>query len=153
RDEWELLRIAFFSEHWRDVARDQVKPEWVRAPAARELYAAVVRHGPMLLPGTDVELSEPAAELWSRVKARLGELNTQNVESMYDSVWQTLAARPLILEYEKLRAQLAVANEDEKASLMNQMNVRRDDLRSRYRIAFDKWAYRKQRRRRKEQKP
>lgn len=153
RDEWELLRIAFFSEQWRDLARDHIKPEWLRAPAARELYLAVLKHGPALLPGTDIELSEPAAELWSRVKSRLGELGTQDIQSMFDSVWQTLAARPLIMEYETIRAQLLVATEDEKADLMVQLNARRKELRDRYRIAFDKWAFRKHRRRRREQKP
>ncbi|MEO8225857.1 MAG: DNA primase [Gemmatimonadota bacterium] len=153
RDEWELLRIAFFGEQWRDLARDHIKPEWLRAPAARELYLAVLTHGPALLPGTDIELSEPAAELWSRVKSRLGELGTQNIQSMFDSVWQTLAARPLIMEYEKMRAQMLVATEDEKADLMVQLNARRQELRDGYRIAFDKWAFRKHRRRRREQKP
>ncbi len=147
KDESELLRIVMAGPEWLELARSQIPVEWFRMRPSRELYQALLKYGSQLLPGTDVELTEPATELWTRVRARLADLETQDIQAIYESIWQSLAARSLILEYEKLMAQIAVATEVEKADLLERMKRSRAELRERYPLAFEKWDYRKQRRR------
>ena len=140
--EWELLRIMFLGNPWLDLARRQVEPGWIRSPAARELFNAALSHGERLIPGTDLELSEPAFKLWDDLRARLGELATQDVQSIYDGVWQMLAARPLVRDYLKLRSQMVAAKEVEKSDIMTELKKRKQEIRERYPLAFDKWTFR-----------
>jgi DNA primase len=141
--EWELLRIVFLGDPWLDLARRQVDPNWIRSPAARELFAVALKHGASLIPGTDVELSEPAFLLWDRIRARLSELASQDVQSIYDGVWQMLAARPLMREYAKLSSQMLAANEAEKAELMSELRRRKAEIKQRFPLPFEKWMFRK----------
>jgi DNA primase len=140
--EWELLRIMFVGNPWLDLARRQVDPGWIRSPAARELFNAALQHGERLIPGTDLELSEPAFRLWDDVRARIGELATQDVQSIYDGVWQMLAARPLVRDYVKLRSQMLAAKEVEKSEIMTELKKRKQEIRERYPLAYDKWTFR-----------
>ena len=140
--EWELLRIMFLGNPWLDLARRQVEPGWIRSPAARELFNAALSHGERLIPGTDLELSEPAFKLWDDVRARIGELATQDVQSIYDGVWQMLAARPLVRDYLKLRSQMIAAKEVEKSDIMTELKKRKQEIRERYPLAYDKWTFR-----------
>lgn len=140
--EWELLRIMFLGNPWLDLARRQVDAAWIRSPAARELFRAALTHGERLIPGTDLELSEPAFKLWDDVRARIGELATQDVQSIYDGVWQMLAARPLVRDYLKLRSQMIAAKDVEKSDIMTELKKRKQEIRERYPLAYDKWTFR-----------
>jgi DNA primase len=142
RSEWELLRIMFLGNPWLDLARRQVDPAWIRSPAARELFNAALSHRETLIPGTDVELSEPAFKLWDRVRAKIGELASQDVQSIYDGVWQMLAARPLVRDYLKLQSQMIAATDVEKSSIMTELKKRKQEIRERYPLAYDKWTFR-----------
>jgi DNA primase len=143
RAEWELLRVMFLGEPWLALARAQVAPAWLRTPAAKALFRVVLEHGERFIPGTDIELSEPAFKLWDRIRARLGELASQDVQSIFDGVWQKLAARPLIIEYLKLKAQLVVGTDVEKGHLMDEMQRRKAEIRQRFPAAYERWMYRR----------
>ncbi len=144
-DEWQLLRILLLGEPWLGHARTNIGPELFRTPVARELYTAILAHGPAILPGTDVSLSDDAGQLLGDLRRRLGELGLQDLQSIFDGVWQTLAAAPLMRRHAKLVAQIKVANEVEQSDLTSQMKEVGDLIRSRYPLAAEKWNYRKQR--------
>jgi DNA primase len=143
RAEWELLRIMLLGEPWLDLARRQVDPAWIRTGAARELFRAILEHGETFIPGTDLELSDPAFRLWDRLRARMGELATQDVQSIFDGVWQKLAARPLIREYLKLQSQLVVGTDVEKSDIMSEMKRRKQEISQRFPLAYEKWMFRR----------
>lgn len=143
RAEWELLRIMFLGDPWLELARRQVDPAWIRTAAARELFRAVLEHGERFIPGTDLELSDPAFRLWDRIRARMGELATQDVQSIFDGVWQKLAARPLIMEYLKLQAQLVVGTDVEKSNIMNELKRRKQEISQRFPLAYERWMFRR----------
>jgi hypothetical protein len=128
---------------WLELARRQVDPAWIRTPGARELFRALLEHGETLIPGSDVELSEPAFALWDRLRARMGELATQDVQSIFDGVWQKLAARPLIMEYVKLRSQLVAGTDLEKSDIMGELKRRKQEIRERFPLAYEKWMFRR----------
>lgn len=143
RAEWELLRIMFLGDPWLELARRQVDPAWIRTAAARELFRAVLEHGERFIPGTDLELSDPAFRLWDRIRARMGELATQDVQSIFDGVWQKLAARPLIMEYLKLQAQLVVGTDVEKSNIMSELKRRKQEISQRFPLAYERWMFRR----------
>lgn len=143
RAEWELLRIMFLGDPWLELARRQVDPAWIRTAAARELFRAVLEHGERFIPGTDLELSDPAFRLWDRIRARMGELATQDVQSIFDGVWQKLAARPLIMEYLKLQAQLVVGTDVEKSNIMSELKLRKQEISQRFPLAYERWMFRR----------
>ena len=143
RAEWELLRIMFLGDPWLELARRQVDPAWIRTAAARELFRAVLEHGERFIPGTDFELSDPAFRLWDRIRARVDELATQDVQSIFDGVWQKLAARPLIMEYLKLQAQLVVGTDVEKSDIMSELKRRKQEISQRFPLAYEKWMFRR----------
>ena len=143
RAEWELLRIMFLGDPWLDLARRQVDAAWIRTATARELFGAVLEHGERFIPGTDLELSDPAFRLWDRIRARVGELATQDVQSIFDGVWQKLAARPLIMEYLKLQAQLVVGTDVEKSNIMSELKRRKQEISQRFPLAYEKWMFRR----------
>jgi len=143
RAEGELLRIMLLGDPWLELARRQVDPAWIRTPGARELFRALLEHGETLIPGSDVELSEPAFALWDRLRARMGELATQDVQSIFDGVWQKLAARPLIMEYVKLRSQLVAGTDLEKSDIMGELKRRKQEIRERFPLAYEKWMFRR----------
>ncbi len=143
RAEWELLRIMFLGDPWLDLARRQVDLAWIRTAAARELFRAVLEHGETLIPGTDLELSDAAFRLWDRIRTRMGELATQDVQSIFDGVWQKLAARPLIIEYLKLQAQLVVGTDLEKSDIMSELKRRKQEISQRFPLAYEKWMFRR----------
>ena len=143
RAEWELLRIMFLGDPWLDLARRQVDVAWIRTATARELFRAVLEHGERFIPGTDLELSDSAFRLWDRIRARMGELATQDVQSIFDGVWQKLAARPLIMEYLKLQAQLVVGTDVEKSDIMSELKRRKQEISQRFPLAYEKWMFRR----------
>jgi DNA primase len=143
RAEWELLRIMFLGDPWLDLARRQVDPAWIRTATARELFRAVLEHGERFIPGTDLELSDSAFRLWDRIRARISELETQDVQSIFDGVWQKLAARPLIMEYLKLQAQLVVGTDVEKSDIMSELQRRKQEISQRFPLAYEKWMFRR----------
>ena len=133
----------FLGDPWLDLARRQVDLAWIRTAAARELFRAVLEHGETLIPGTDLELSDAAFRLWDRIRTRRGELATQAGQSIFDGVWQTLAARPLIIEYLKLQAQLVVGTDLEKSDIMSELKRRKQEISQRFPLAYEKWMFRR----------
>ncbi len=140
--EREVLRVVMHYDGWLERARNDIPPEWIEGPAAREVYTALLDAGPDLAAERLESLSEPARALWEALTVPSG-LEERQAGDSYEAARQMLEARPHFRQYYRLSRQLRIAAGEEKDALFVQKNAMRQDLRRRFPGAFDRFMMRR----------
>ena len=131
--ERDLLRVLLYSPMWLDRARDQVAPEWFEGEVYRSLFEALTAPGGERFQGEQpAALSDAARHVWSLLKQREDQLDTESVDEIYDRACQALESRPHFRDLEALGARLRQAPSDEQEALLAERQLRTQELRERF---------------------
>ncbi|MGE0354733.1 MAG: DNA primase [Gemmatimonadales bacterium] len=140
--ERDLLRVIVQFDGWLERAADDIRPEWLEQPEAREVFQALLDARARELPMGVVEALSPGAQkLWNAVQVPLSGIEAATAGDVYENAREDLAARPEFRDYEAIRLRMGRASEDEKLSLTSEMTRLRKELEARYPSAWRKYFY------------
>lgn len=137
----QLLRILLAAPEWAPRAREEIEPDWLEPGPVRDLFAALTGSGttPVLPDG----LSPEAQRLWTGLKEEVDAGSVPEPDLVYPSVYDSLAARPLLYQYDQLRTRIGSAMEQDQSELTTRLRALGEDIKRRFPREWEKFFFRK----------